>query len=245
MQLRVISAFALLALGALALACTSETTVLPADQEPPGLTVTGSGSVFGQPDVAVLNLGVHAEADTVAEAREQAATAMQAIQGALEQSGVQKKDMQTTHFSVQPKFDLVDKKMVLIGFAVDNVLTVKIRNIDTTGAVIDSAVAAGGDLTRIESLHFTMDDPSSLEDQARQQAVAEARRKAETLARAAGVSLGPPRTISEGGGLTPIPFEAAARFDLAQAAEAPTPIELGELEVRVDVQVVYTLVEES
>jgi uncharacterized protein YggE len=226
---------AVLALGLAG--CETKTTVLPPDQEAPGLTATGTGSAFGEPDVAVLNLGVQADAATVSAARDQAAQAMQAIKDDLSGRGVDDKDMQTSRFSIQPRYeDGPDQRMVIVGYTVDNILTVKIRKIDDTGAIIDGAVAAGGNLTRVDSLSFTIDDPTELENQARTEAVAKARAKAETLAEAAGVTLGEPRTISESGGPTPIVAEGAA--DVAQA-RPETPIELGELEVQISVQVVW------
>lgn len=227
-------------LGLLALACAEEITVLSPDQQAPAIDVSGSGTASAAPDVAVLSLGVEAEADSVGEARAQAAEAMDAMLAALKDGGVADEDIQTTSFSVQPRFDVIEQRQVLRGFAVDNIVSVKIRSIDDTGELIDAALAAGGDLARIESVRFTIDDPSSLEDEARQEAMAEARRKAETLAQAAGVNLGRPRSISETGGQLPDRFQA---FDggFADAELAATPIELGELEVRVSVQVVYEL----
>jgi len=227
-------------LGLLALACTDEITVLSPDQQAPSIDVSGSGTASAAPDVAVLSLGVEAEADSVGEARAQAAEAMDAMLAALKDGGVADEDIQTTRFSVQPRFDSIEQRQVLRGFAVDNIVSVKIRSIDDTGELIDAALAAGGDLARIESVRFTIDDPSSLEDEARQEAMAEARRKAETLAQAAGVNLGRPRSISETGGSIPDQFRG---FDgaFADAELETTPIELGELEVRVSVQVVYEL----
>lgn len=228
------------ALGALALACTDETTVLPPNNESPGVTVSGSGSVFGEPDVALLSLGVEARARSVAEARGQAAEAMDAMLIALKDGGVADEDIQTTRFTVQPEFDFINDRQVLRGFVVTNTVTAKIRTIDNTGQLLDGALEAGGDLARVESLQFTIDDPSPLQDQARREAVEEARAKAETLAEAAGVELGRPRTITESGGPVPIPFETAAFDDTAQELER-TPIETGELEVRIDVQIAYDL----
>ena len=229
-----------MALGLFALACTTETTVLPPGREAPGINVSGSGSVFGEPDVAVLTLGVEAEAASVGEARSQAATAMDAMLSALKDGGVADDDIQTTRFSVQPRFDFIDGRQILRGFIVSNEVTAKIRTIDDTGDLIDAAVDAGGDLARVQNLRFTIDDPSALEDEARRLAMQEAKRKAETLADEAGVELGAPRNISESGGAVPIRLGAAA-FDEFALAEARTPIEVGELEVRVQVQVVYGL----
>jgi len=239
---RVAALAGIAALGLLAFACTNETTVLPPSQELPGVTVSGSGSAFGEPDVAELSLGVEAEAAGVSEARSRAAEAMEAMLTALKDGGVADEDIQTTRFSVQPRFDYIDGRQELRGFVVTNIVIAKIREIDDTGGLIDSALEAGGDLARVDNLRFTIDDPSALEEQARQEAMAEARRKAETLAQAAGVELGPPRSISESGGPQPVPFELRS---VPGAGElAATPIEVGELEVRVQVQVVYALEEE-
>ena len=228
------------ALGLFALGCAGETTVLSPDQEAPGISVSGSGSVFGEPDVAVLLLGVSAQADSVGAARSDAAEKMDAMLAALKGGGVEEKDIQTTRFSVQPLYDYIEGRTVLRGFSVDNIVTAKIRTIDDSGELIDAALAAGGDLSRVDNLQFTIDDPAALEDQARVKAMAEAKRKADTLATAGGVQLGPPRSITEGGGPVPIPF-SGADFAASREEAAQTPIQLGALEVRVDVQVVYGL----
>jgi len=239
----VIALIGIMTLGLLAVACTETTTIQPAGEASPNVSVSGSGSAFGIPDVAVLSLGVEAEAPTVAEARAKAADAMNATLDALKDGGVEEDDIQTTRFSVYPQYDYRNEgPPKLTGFVVNNQVTVKIREIDDTGDLIDAAVTAGGDVARVENLRFTIDDPSALEDEARVAAMEEAKGKAETLANAAGVSLGRPRSISEGGGVSPIAFDERVFALSADFAEgASTPIETGELEVRVQVSVVYDL----
>ena len=227
-------------LGVLALACTTETTVNQPNLESPGISVSGTGSASGTPDVAVLSVGVEAEAESVAEARSMAAEAMDAMVAALKDGGVADDDIQTTRFSVRPEYDFVLNRQELRGFVVNNMVTAKIRTIDDTGPLIDTTIEAGGDLARIENLRFTIDDPSALEDQARQEAVAEARQRAETLADAAEVDLGKARTISESGGPSSIEFRNLEAAAFAEDA-AETPIELGELDIQVTVQIVYEL----
>jgi len=239
MKMTFLGTFALAGLALAALACSTETSVVTPDQQAPGVSVSGEGSVFGEPDVAVVTLGVDAQADSVGAAREEAATAMDAMLSALKDGGVEEKDIQTARFSVQPLYDFTDGKQVLRGFSVSNIVTAKIRDIDTTGDLLDAAITAGGDLARVDSLLFTIDDPSTLEAQARVDAMEDARGKAETLAQAGGVGLGDPRSISEGGGAVPLTFEGAEALQAADTARSP--IELGELEVRVNVQVVYGL----
>ena len=243
MHSKIVGLLAVVGLGLLALGCTTRntTTVLPPGPEPPGIAVSGAGSAFGEPDVAALSLGVEAEATGVAEARSQAAEAMDAMLAALKEGGVASEDIQTTRFSVQPRYDFTERRQILVGFTVNNTVTAKIRSIDDTGELIDAAIEAGGDLARINSLRFTIDDPSALEDEARLEAMSDARSKAETLAQAAGVTLGAPRSISEFAGAVPIQFDGAEFSRLVADQAAATSIELGELEVRVDVQLVYDL----
>ena len=241
MNLRFAVVIAAVALALFAVACTEETNIVSPDQESPGITVSGSGSVFGEPDVAVVTLGVEAQAATVGEARSQVAERMDAMLGSLKDGGVADEDIQTTRFSVQPQYDFVDGRQELRGFLVNNVATVKVREIDNTGTLIDGALAAGGDLSRVDSLAFTIDDPSALEDEARTEAVQDALARAETLAEAAGVELGDARSIVESRApVVPVDFRGVAA-DLPQAGDAGSPIELGELEVQVDVQLIYGL----
>jgi uncharacterized protein len=206
---------------------------------PSTIDVGGTGTVMGTPDVAVLRIGVQAEAPSVADARQRAAQAMGAMLDALRRGGVAEKDVQTSRLSVEPRYRYSERAPELTGFLVTNGTTVKVRAIDRTGALLDAALAAGGNEARLESISFTIDDPSALESRARQAAVAEARRKAGTLAAAAGVRLGPPLSISEGSpGPTPVAFVERAAL---KAEAAPTPVQPGELEVRVDVRVVFRI----
>jgi len=222
-------------LSVVAVGCSGGTTYVDSSQSSSGITVTGEGSVFGEPDVALLTVGVEANAATVSEARTQASESMDAMRLALTGGGVADEDLQTSRFSIQPRYDPTKQQVEIVGFTVSNIMTVKIRDIDATGELIDAAVVAGGDRARVESLTFTIDDPSALEDQAREDAMADAKAKAETLAKAGGVALGSPRSISEGGGAIPVSFDA----ERLQATDAATSIDIGQLEVQISVSVVY------
>ena len=169
-----------------------------------------------------------------------AADAMDAMLTVLKEGGVEDSDIQTTRFSVEPRYNFRDGEQELIGFFVNNLVTVKIRDIDETGTLIDDVVEAGGDLTRVQNLRFTIDDPEELQQEARRLAMENAKSKAETLADAGGVELGAPRSISESGGARALTFRADA-FAAEFADGASTPIEVGELEVQIQVQVVYGL----
>ena len=123
---------------------------------------------------------------------------------------------------------------------VSNVVTAKIRELDTTGEVIDEATAAGGNDAIVQGVTFTVDDPTSLQEEARRQAVAEAQQQAEQLADAAGITLGDLVSISESGGAVPFARNEAA-FDTAAGQVPSTPIEPGQVEVNITVNLQYAL----
>jgi uncharacterized protein YggE len=231
----------LLLLALLSAACEGDkVTVATQQAESLGISVTGEGKAFGAPDIAVLTLGVSALAPSVKDARDQAATAMNGVVDSIKGNGVDDKDIQSTQFSIYPEYDYRGDTQELRGYRVTNIVTVKIRNIDDTSKVIDDAVAAGGDLTQVQSIDFTIDDPDKLQDEARAEAVKDAQTKAERLADLAGVKLGKPISISEYGAVPPLPLSrgaGAAELD----GGAPTPIELGEMEVTLDIQVIYAI----
>jgi len=229
----------LLLLALLSAACEGDkVTVATQQAQSLGINVTGEGKVSGAPDIAVLTLGVSALAPSVKDARDQAASAMNGVVDSIKGNGVDAKDIQSTQFSIQPEYNYRDNNQELSGYRVTNIVTAKVRNIDNTSKIIDDAVAAGGDLTQVQSIDFTIDDPSKLQDEARGEAVKDAQTKAGRLADLAGVKLGKPISISESGVAPPMPSREAL---LGGAASDVSPIEPGEMEVTLDVQVLYAI----
>jgi len=216
-----------------------------------GIWVSGEGKVTAIPDVAVLTLGVEAEAATVEEAMDEAAVAMNRVIDSLHNNGVAEKDIKTQWFNVYPITQWVDLRSpisswagddyeVLVGYRVTNMVTVKIRNIDAAGDIIDAVAKAGGDLTRLNGVSFTVDDPSVYEDEARELAVADAKAKAQQLARSAGVGLGKPFYISESGGYYPTYWDEG--MDLkGGTVYGSTPISAGETEITLTVQMAFAI----
>jgi len=206
-----------------------------------GIWVTGQGKVAVVPDIATMRLGVEAQQSSVAEAQTQAAEAMERVMDALTDNGVAEKDIKTQYFSISPvtKWDREKEEQIVVGYRVSNLVIAKIRDIDKTGSIIDAVAEAGGDLTRIDSISFSVDDPSDYYEEARGEAIAEAEAKAEQLAKLAGVSLGKPTYISEGVSVPPIIYPRAIAEEAVGAP--PTPISPGEVEVSLTVQVVYDI----
>lgn len=211
------------------------------NQQNTGIWVTGEGKVSVIPDVAILNLGVEAQAETVAEAQQQAAETMEAVMAVLDEQGIAKKDIKTQYFSIYPVKRWEKDKEILVGYRVTNMVMVKIRNVDDTGIIIDAVAEAGGDYTRINSISFTVDDPADYYEEAREKAMDDAEAKAEQLAKLAKVDLGKPTYISEGGGYIPVPREYYLEGGPVPAPAPTTPISPGETEVRLTVQVVYSI----
>ena len=215
-----------------------------------GIWVTGEGSVTLEPDLAVLGLGVEARGETVSEALADASTAMDAVLGALRSRDIQDRDVQTRNFNVRPEYEYQEvvqsgarrQVRVLVGYVVSNTVTVKIRDLNSVGVVIDDVVTAGGDATRIDDVGFTVDDQSAYAEELRSKAVADAMAKARHFASLAGVSLGEPTFISEAAAGVPITPVYAESFALAKAVSAPaTSISGGELELRMSVQVLFEI----
>ena len=204
-----------------------------------GIWVTGMGEVTAIPDVAILSLGVEAQAATVAEAQSQAAEAMSAVMDVLNDYGVASKDIKTQYYSIYPVRRWDDGKETLLGYRVANTVSVKIRTIEDTGGIIDAVTAAGGDYTRINSISFIVDDQDAYKVEARDKAMADAKAKAEQLAALAGVTLGKPTYIAESGGYIPIYYDLMATAE--GVPSSTTPISPGETEIRITVQVVYSI----
>ena len=127
-----------------------------------GVWVSGQGKVTAVPDSDTLRLGIEAQETSVADAQSQASEAMDRVMTALTANGVAEKDIQTLSFSIRKvtKWDRNKEQEVVIGYRVTNMVTAKIREIDRAGTIIDAVAKAGGDITRIDSISFSVDDPA-------------------------------------------------------------------------------------
>lgn len=204
--------------------------------------VTGTGIVAGNPDLVVLSLGVSVERDSVKQARTEAAEAMAGVIESLKANGLVDTDIQTQHFSIYQQYDYSKGRREFRGYNVTNTVSAKIHDLDTVGNVIDDAAEAGGDLVEINSIQFTIDDPTKLKMQARVAAMQDAEAKAQTLTTEGGVTLGKPISISESEDYYPpgpVSLELAFADEAAGARE--TPIQFGQLQITVRVNVTYEI----
>ena len=205
-----------------------------------GISVTGTGQVGAPPDLATLNLGVEAFAETVKEARDQAATANQRVVAALIEEGIAEEDIATRYFNIRPRYGREGETVV--GYRVNNRLTVKSRDLADIGDLIDAVTEAGGDLIRFQGLEFSIEDTKPLEEEAREAAVADLKAKAGQLAELMGVEVGPAVSIAEHRGGYPVqePWALAATMGLDLEGDS-TQVRAGEVQVTVTLQAVFTI----
>jgi hypothetical protein len=199
------------------------------------IVVAGEGSVSVAPDYAQIRAGVTTRAKTAAEATDANAKLMAAVIAALTNAGIARDDIQTAQFSVSPVYTMSQpgNEQKLSGFSASNEVSVKIRQLGKLGDILDRLAAAGA--TDIGNIAFQHSDLSKALDQAREAAVADARRKAELYAHAAGLTLGAVVWISEDSNAAPPMF--AQTFRAKAATAAPTPIMSGEDTLRVQITV--------
>ncbi len=222
-------------------AVATSSPALSQESEKPHIAVTAEGSATVVPDMAVTQFTVLREAPDTVEAMENANQAMADVIEAMKGFGIAERDLQTAGFNVRPIYDHRRREPVdgsepegprITGYAVSNTLTVRIRDLAKTGEVLTKAVELG--VNADGNLQLTTAEPQAIIDEARRDAVEQAMAKAKTLAEAAGVSLGPIMSLSEGSySRPPVPM---ARMEMAMADQgSAVPIEAGENEYTVNV----------
>lgn len=240
---RRIARIALAASTALALAGPSMAQPQGDDRPfcPPGmsrLTVAGTGESRVAPDMASIQLGVTTQAASAAEAMRQNSTRQAAVIAALTGAGIEQGDIQTSGLNLNPVMDYGEGSAPTVtGYQASNMVTVRVRDVPRLGEILDTIVAAGAN--EINGIAFLRDDDAGAQDDARRAAVADARHKAEVLAEAAGLTLGPVlllRDTPSVEGPRPMMMEARAAED-----SASVPIAAGEIATTATVEMQFAL----
>ena len=204
------------------------------------ISVTGQGIVNLTPDTSDISLGVTVQKSTAADARNAAAEAMNLVIAAVKKDGVADADIQTTNLSLQPVYDnnpnVNGGQGKIIGYQVNNEISVVVRDLTKVGTIVDTAVTAGA--TSVDGIDFRVANQGPAEMQARAAAVADAKSKATELANAAGVTITGVSSIDEESSIppTPVAFAGAA----APRADS-TPIQPGTTSITVTVTIVYVI----
>ena len=205
-----------------------------AQSETPAISVTGEATISVPPDQAQVEAGVTSNGKTAREASEANNVTMGQVLLALKAAGIDGKDIQTSRLSLQPQSAPNHSTNAIVGYRASNQVTVRLRDVTKVASTIDLLVGAGAN--EIGGINFMVSQASKLLDDAREQAVADARRKAEIYAKAAGVTLGAPLSIAEEGALAPV-----FRGKMAVAPMAATPVAQGEQTLSVTVSVSWAI----
>jgi uncharacterized protein YggE len=223
---------------AFALACTAALAApaLAQPATPRTLTMSGSATAKAAPDMADISAGVTSDAPTAAAALAANSAGMNRLFAALDRLGIARKNVQTSNFNVSPTYSnpAPGAPPRLTGYRVNNDVHVILEDIAKVGATLDALVAAGAN--QMNGLNFAIKDPAPLLAHARADAVADAKLRAQQYAAAAGLTLGPIQSLSEGGAEPPRPMYRM----MAMAAPA-TPIAAGEESVNASVTIVWEI----
>ena len=206
------------------------------------LNLSAFGETAARPDIASITTGVQVKAPTAAAAMAQNAAKMSAVVATLKARGIADRDIQTSGLNLAPQYVYEQNKPPTPdGYQASNQVTVTVRDLTKLGQAVDAVVAAGAN--EINGVAFGLSAPGPIEDASRRAAVTALTAKANLYAQAAGYKIARLISLSESGGYTPQPPQPKlfARAMLADSG-ASTPVEGGELKVRIDVQAAYELV---
>ncbi len=203
------------------------------------IAISGEGKVTAIPDIAQISLGVQTEKKKVVDAQKENTEKMNDLIKELKGMNIEAKDITTVNYSIYPQYDWVEGKQYLRGYQIDQTILVKIRDLEKIGSIVELAGQLG--VNQIGGLDFTIDEPETLRQQAREKALANAKEKAEALAKIAGVKLGKLVSFMESG--SPIAYPVYRDYSmkalgLGGSESAPT-VEPGSQDIIIDVIVTY------
>jgi uncharacterized protein YggE len=226
-----------IAIAAAVLIGTPLTAPAVAQTLSPVISVTGQAEISVPPDAAQIEVGVTSQAKTARDASEANNATMGKLLLALKAADIDEKDIQTSRLSLLPETapSHPSGPPTIVGYRASNHVTVRLHDVIKVANTIDLLVGAGA--TDVGGINFIVSNASKLLDDARTEAIADARRKAEIYAKAAGVTLGAPLSITESGAPGPIPF----RRMVAGLAAAATPVAQGEETLQVTVNVSWAI----
>ncbi|OGN98419.1 MAG: hypothetical protein A2Y58_02385 [Chloroflexi bacterium RBG_13_51_52] len=239
-------------IGVVALAgCSAEGTPLNGgtikvdlNSQQNGIWVSGEGKVTAVPDVAIINLGIEAQETDVATAQAEASEAMDKVTQALKDQGIAEEDIQTVYFNISQvtRWDNDKQTEIVTGYRVTNTVSVKVREVEKAGEVIDAVVTVGGNMIRVSGISFTVDDPSPYYEQARKLAITYAKKKADQMAAETGIELGKITYITESSYTSSSLYRNYAMEDVAIPAPIiTTPVSVGQLDITTTVQIAYAI----
>jgi uncharacterized protein YggE len=208
----------------------------------PKLTVIGTGTATAAPDLLTVTVDVDVTASSAAAALAQNNTDTAAVLAAFTQGGVASKDLQTTNLSVQPTYVYIRGRQVPSTYEVNNTIQATMHDLSTAGTTLDAVVNAGGNDLSIDSLNFSLQNPQSIQDDARTNAVRQAASHAGSMAIAAGDHLGALCSLNDNSSITPEPLPGGVFKGLANGTAQPAvPLSGGTQQASAQVTLIYAL----
>ncbi|MDO8674186.1 MAG: SIMPL domain-containing protein [Dehalococcoidia bacterium] len=199
------------------------------------VVVSGEGTVFAEPDMAIVQLGVQTNAPTAGEAQSKNATQMSRVIDKILGLGIDRKDIRTSGISLYPTYDSRDGKATPTGYQAGNQVSVAVRDLKKVAAVLDGAVAMGGNT--LNGVTFGVQDDGEIRLAALAKAAENARPKAEAMAKALGVRITGVESIIEQGISAPAPRDTVR---MAATTSDATPVMPGQLSFVGSVRVTFS-----
>ena len=214
------------------------TTAIADQALPRTISITGNGSATSPPDMATINTGVVTQGKNAADAMKANNEIMAKLMAALKAQKIPAKDIQTSDFSVSPQYARDDRgrtQQEIVGYRVSNQVRVVIRNLPELGKVLDTLVSTGSN--RVSGISFGITDSDGILNEARNNAIADARSKANLYAQALGIKVGKVVSVSESSVIAPRP----QFFARAAMADSAVPIASGEQELTATIDLVFAI----
>jgi len=202
-------------------------------------SVTGEGKVVVKPDIAYVNIGIQAKSNSVKSVQNQINSTINQVSSSLKRLGIDEKDIKTLNYNINPIYDWTSGHQYLSGYNANTTLEVKVRNLDKINEVIDQSTASGAN--EISNINFEVEDKTAAEEEARKDAVAEAKKKAQDAARVAGFKLGKIINYSESTGPTPRPVAYDLKASSPVSMGGGTEIQTGSSEITLTVTLTYQI----
>lgn len=218
---------------------------------PKEINVTGEGKAYIKPDIAMVSFGVTSQAPKSQDAVSQSNEKMNAVIAAIKALGVEDKDIQTTSYNLSPVYDYktvgvspmmypvpVQGGRSIVGYTLDQEISVKIRNFDNINTIMDKASVSGANT--VGQLQFTVDNPEAARSEARQKAIDAAKEKMQNIAKESGLNVGKLINVSEGYSSYPQPMYANSTMAKDSGAPSVAPdIQAGQMEADSNITLTY------
>lgn len=209
---------------------------------PREITINAQGKAYAKPDVAVTQFGVTTEGKKTQTVVKENTEKMNAVIKAIKDLGVDEKDIQTTAYNLSPQYDWKESGRIFLGYKLNQQVTVKIRNFEKIGDILDSATEKG--VNEIGNLQFTIDDIEKFRAEARVKAIESAKEKAKNMVETAGLKLGKITNIYEDYYSYPQPYPYDLEKSMGTGAVTTNfapEIQSGELEITATINLTYRI----